>query len=168
MALPEIELNPIDFITLGTVGPKGRRQFNIQAGQGSQIVTLTLEKEQARRIAEAIEEMLTDLYKRFPTLIQRRINLKEMNMELRDPVEPRFRIAQIGLGYDPVQDLIIMVAQELMGLEDDEDPELLQPGVVRFWGSRDLFDALCQHTQEVVEAGRADPKSNGHIIHYWT
>src|SRR5512145_159870 len=75
MALPEIELNPIDFITLGTVGPKGRRQFNIQAGQGSQIVTLTLEKEQARRIAEAIEEMLTDLYKRFPTLIQRRINL---------------------------------------------------------------------------------------------
>ena len=89
-------------------------------------------------------------------------------MELREPVEPRFRIAQIGLGYDPVQDLIIMVAQELMGLEDDEDPELLQPGVVRFWGSRDLFDALCQHTQEVVEAGRADPKSNGHIIHYWT
>ncbi len=66
MAYSEIELNPIDFITLGTVGPKGRRQFNIQAGQGSQIVTMTLEKEQARRIAEAIEEMLTDLYKRFP------------------------------------------------------------------------------------------------------
>jgi uncharacterized repeat protein (TIGR03847 family) len=168
MSYSEIELNPIDFITVGTVGPKGRRQFNLQAGQGSQLVTMTLEKEQARRIGEAIEEMTTDLYKRFPRLIQRNINLKEMDMELREPIEPRFRIAQIGLGYDPLQDLIIMVAQELMVLEEGDDPDLVQPSVVRIWGSRDQFDALSRHIMEVVEAGRAEPKSNGHIIHYWT
>ncbi len=62
----EIELDPVDFVTIGTVGPKGRRLFHLQAGQGSQIVTLILEKEQARALSEAIIEMLTDLTQKYP------------------------------------------------------------------------------------------------------
>ncbi len=61
MANAEIELNPVDFITVGTVGPKGRRLFHIQAGKAGQIVTLTIEKEQARALAEALTELLDDL-----------------------------------------------------------------------------------------------------------
>ena len=52
----EIELNPIDFLTVGTVGPKGRRSFHIQGGNARQIVTLTLEKEQTQALGEAIAE----------------------------------------------------------------------------------------------------------------
>ena len=61
MANIEIELNPVDFITIGTVGPKGRRLFHLQAGRNSQLVSLTVEKEQTRALSEAITELLDDL-----------------------------------------------------------------------------------------------------------
>ena len=59
-----IELNPVDFITVGTIGPKGQRIFHLQGGQGTQIVSLTIEKEQAWALSEAIREMLDDLEER--------------------------------------------------------------------------------------------------------
>lgn len=166
--MAEIELNPIDFITLGTVGPKGRRQFNLQAGAGSQIVTLTLEKEQARRLGEAISEMLDELQERFPEDSEGPVNIRQMDMDLRDPIEPEFRIAQMGLGYDDRQKMVILVAQELVVPDEDTDTEALQPGVVRFWGTREQFRALSNHTLQIVDQGRADPRQNGHVINYWT
>jgi uncharacterized repeat protein (TIGR03847 family) len=166
--MAEIELNPIDFITLGTVGPKGRRQFNLQAGAGSQIVTLTLEKEQARRLGEAVGEMLDELQERFPEDSEGPVNISQMDMDLRDPIEPEFRIAQMGLGYDDRQKMVILVAQELVVPDEDTDTEALQPGVVRFWGTREQFRALSDHTLQIVDQGRADPRQNGHVINYWT
>ena len=164
----EIELNPVDFLTVGTVGPKGRRVFHLQAGRGSQVVTLTLEKEQTRALGEAIMELLDDLKERFPDGAENTIRLANWNMDLRDPIEPLFRIAQIGLGYDENNNMVVIVAQELVIVREDEDPELAQPGVVRFWGSRAQFRALSIYAQQIVTKGRADPKSNGRIIYYWT
>ena len=62
--MPQTEMNPIEFITIGTVGPKGKRQFNLQASDGSQTITMILEKEQARRMAQVIAELLDDSFKR--------------------------------------------------------------------------------------------------------
>jgi uncharacterized repeat protein (TIGR03847 family) len=169
MANVEIELNPVDFITVGTVGPKGRRLFHLQAGRGSQIVALTIEKEQARALAEAITELLDDLNKqRESALSSDAVDMRTMNMDLREPIEPQFRVAQMGLGYDEEHDLIVLVAQELVTAEEGQDPELLQPGVVRLWASRPLMRALSTHTLDVVRQGRADPKSNGRLLYYWT
>ncbi len=169
MANVEMELNPIDFITVGTVGPKGRRLFHLQAGRGAQIVSLIIEKEQARALAEAIGELLDDLAKqRGAALPSDRVELAGMNMDLREPIEPTFRVAQMGLGYDEDRDLVVLVAQELIVLEEGQDPELAQPGVVRFWGTRQQMRALNLHTLEVVRQGRADPRSNGRLLYYWT
>jgi uncharacterized repeat protein (TIGR03847 family) len=164
----EIEMNPVDFITVGTVGPKGRRLFHIQGGKGSQIVTLTIEKEQARRLAEAITELLDDLASQRSELASDAIELSTLNMDLREPIEPAFRVAQMGLGYDEERDLVILVAQELIVVEEGQDPDLIRPGVVRFWSSRQHMRALSTYTLEVVQQGRADPKSNGRILYYWT
>ena len=57
----EIELNPVDFITVGTIGPKGQRIFHLQGGKDKQLVSLIIEKEQAWALSEAIREMLEDL-----------------------------------------------------------------------------------------------------------
>jgi uncharacterized repeat protein (TIGR03847 family) len=165
----EIELKPVDFITVGTVGPKGRRLFHLQAGQGSQLVALIIEKEQARALAEALSDLLDDLLRqRGEALSSDDVDMSKMNMDLREPIEPQFRVAQMGLGYDEDSDLIVLVGQELVTAEEGQDPDLLQPGVVRLWGSRQQMRALKNHALEVVKQGRADPKSNGRLLYYWT
>src|SRR5262245_60861689 len=152
----EIDLNPVDFITVGTVGPKGQRVFHLQAGKGSQIVSLIIEKEQAWALSEAIRELVEDLEQRYPS--DETADLSEFNMELRDPLEPMFRVAQMGLGYDEDRHMVVLVAQELVvPEEEDTDPEAAQPGIVRMWCSRMQMRALSAHATATVQAGRPDP-----------
>jgi len=164
----EIELNPIDFLAVGTVGPKGRRTFHIQAGKGRQFITLTLEKEQTQALGEAIGELLDDLLNRYPEGAEDDDILSEIDTALRDPVDPMFRVSQIGLGYDETRNMVVIVAQELVIMDDDEDPDDAQPRIVRFWGTRDQFRAMSKNAIQLVKKGRADPKGNGRVIYYWT
>jgi len=165
----EIELDPVDFVTVGTVGPKGRRVFHLQAGQGSQVVTLMIEKQQAQALAEAVKELLDDLKQKHPDLPETEVNLSSWDMSLRDPVDPLFRVAQMGLGYDEERNLVVLVAQELVASEEgDEEMTEPQPQVVRMWATREQMRALGDYTQGVVRRGRADPRSNGYLIYYWT
>ncbi len=165
----EIDLNPVDFITVGTVGPKGQRVFHLQAGKGEQIVSLIIEKEQAWALSEAIRELVEDLDQRDPPVETGEPG--EFNMELRDPIEPMFRVAQMGLGYDEDRQMVVLVAQELVVTEDEEeevDADEVQPGIVRMWCSRDQMRALSTHATATVQAGRPDPKQNGRLVYYWT
>ena len=166
----EIDLNPVDFITVGTVGPKGQRVFHLQAGKGDQIISLIIEKEQAWALSEAIRELVEDLEERYPT--DDSADTTTLNMELRDPLEPLFRVAQMGLGYDEDRSMVVLVAQELVATETEEeeeaDPEAAQPGIVRMWCSRSQMRALSSHATATVQAGRPDPKQNGRLVYYWT
>ena len=83
MANVEIELNPVDFITVGTVGPKGRRLFHLQAGREKQLITLTIEKEQARALSEAVTELLDDLSTRQNKPAVSASELARLSMDLR-------------------------------------------------------------------------------------
>jgi uncharacterized repeat protein (TIGR03847 family) len=162
----EIELDPVDFVTVGTVGPKGRRVFHLQAGQGSQLVTLTIEKQQVQALIEALQELLEDIKAKHPDLPEAEVTLARWNMKLRDPLDPLFRVSQMGLGYDDHRNLVVLVAQELVVSEEETvEPE---PRSVRFWATREQMRALEQYAQEIVKQGRVDPKTNGHLIYYWT
>ncbi len=162
----EIELNPVDFITVGTVGPKGQRVFHLQAGKETQLVSMIIEKEQAWALSEAIRELVEDLDKRYPEPIPE--VLDDDSMELREPLEPLFRVAQMGLGYDEERNMIVLVAQELVVIDEDLDPDAVEPGVVRMWSSRAQMRALSAHSTATVQAGRPDPKLNGRLVYYWT
>jgi uncharacterized repeat protein (TIGR03847 family) len=166
--MSEIELNPIEFITVGTVGPKGKRQFNLQGGTPEgRIVTLVMEKEQARRLAEAVNELLDELKKRKPDAPEQTVNLNQLDMDLRDPIEPEFRISQMGLGYDEEFDRIILVVEELVIPVEETEFSEAEPSIVRFWGTREQYRALAIHTLKVVDQGRPDPNQNGYTIYYW-
>lgn len=187
MADLEIELNPADFLTIGTIGPKGQRIFYLQAASGSVLVSMIIEKEQARALSEAIEELLQDLDARFPA--PRGLPAAD-NMELREPITPRFRVAQMGLGYDEDRDMIVLVAQALTdheispesasGTDEDEDVSSLEEfeadgedeygegSVTRIWCSRAILAALGTRASEMVAAGRPDPRQNGRLVYYWT
>jgi len=169
----EIELKPVDFITVGTIGPKGKRVFHLQAGKGSQIVSLIIEKEQAWALSEAVKELIDDLDERYPDIPTEEMEFDtgSVDMDLREPIEPIFRVAQMGLGYDEENDMIVLVAQELIADDEEEedlDPEAIEPGVVRMWCDRQQMRALSTHAISTVQSGRADPRQNGRVVYYWT
>ncbi|GAB4523628.1 MAG: DUF3090 domain-containing protein [Anaerolineae bacterium] len=168
----ELELNPVDFITIGTIGPKGKRVFYLQAGYGKQVISLVIEKEQSWALSEAIQELIDDLETRYDTDTSADLDISQVDMDLREPIDPIFRVSQMGLGYDEEQDRIVLVAQELVpNLEDEEIGGLTpenEPGIVRLWCTREQMRALSLQAMETVKSGRADPKQNGRLVYYWT
>lgn len=172
--MPEFvyDLDPVSFITVDTIGAPGRRTFYLQATQGRTIVSLIIEKEQARALSQSLDQLLEALkehYPHRPGLVEE----VEYDMGLLQPAEALWRVGQMGLGYDEDADLIVLIVQELM-FEDDEPRE---PETVRFAATREQMQALSEHASWVVEQGRPlcplcgnpmdpdghfCPQSNGH------
>jgi uncharacterized repeat protein (TIGR03847 family) len=141
------DLNPVVYITADAVGPPGQRVFYLQASQGDTLVTLVLEKEQVQALAISVEQMLEELEKRRPQSAGEIELISQYDLVLREPIEPAFRVGQLGLGYDEEADLLIVVAQELT----DDSEEM---SVARFWATRAQMKALSEHSLNVVQAGR--------------
>jgi uncharacterized repeat protein (TIGR03847 family) len=174
-----IELNPVDFVTIGTIGPKGQRTFHLQAGQDKRLISFTIEKEQAWALSEAIKELLDDIDERDNTTTT--ADFSNLDMDLREPIEPMFRIAQMGLAYEADDNMVILIAQEFSPPNDDNDDDFdddddlsflnddgIEPNIVRMWCTREQIHALSLHAIDTVKSGRPDAKQNGRIIYYWT
>ena len=144
----EIEIDPADFITIGTIGPPGQRIFHLQVMQERQLVTLIIEKEQATALAEGIMSILNEIQEKFDLATLQRTQGK-LDLDLQEPVLPLFRVAQMGLGYDNERDRLILFLNELLP-EDVPD----EPRVVRLSATRTQMRTLAEHTREVVAAGR--------------
>ncbi|MBP1467114.1 DUF3090 family protein [Candidatus Chloroploca sp. M-50] len=141
------DLDAVQRITAGAVGPRGQRVFYVQARRGARLITLAAEKEQVRALAEAISRLLDTLAEKNPRLTTSD-DLFVADMSLEEPLEPEFRVAQMGLGYDAERDLVILLAQ---GLEDDDESE---SPTARLSASRPQMRALAIHAAQVVAAGR--------------
>lgn len=159
------DLPSVDVVTVGTVGPPGRRVFYLQARWADRLVTLKLEKQQVAALSTAVLELLADLPPpgALPT-----------DLDLVPPVEPEWQVGTMALGaYDEVTDRAMLVAEEAI-TDDDEIPG----DVARFGLSRAQLAALAQRGQELVTAGRPPcpwcglpvdpsghvcPRSNGHL-----
>lgn len=140
-----IELNPVSQITVGTVGLPGQRTFYLQGSRGSQTISLTIEKEQTRMLAESFEALIQELAKKYPEASSD--DSVWTDMRLREPVESLFRVGNIGIGYNEESNQVVLVAYELV--EEGEEPN-----VVSYWVSRAQVQALVQHAHDVVRAGR--------------
>ena len=103
-----------DFFTTGTVGVPGRRIFYLQAREAGIVVTLKLEKEQIRALAEYLAKLLNDLPK--PGALPR-------DMALLEPVSEAWVVGSLGVAYDETADRILIVAEELSEEADDDDEE---------------------------------------------
>jgi len=141
------DLKPVSHITTDAIGPPGERVFYLQASQDDTLITLVLEKDQVRALGLSVEQMLIELDKRLPQSAGETEQLNQYDLVLKEPVEPIFRVGQMGLGYDQDTDMLIIVAQELT---EDTD----QMSVARFWATRAQMRVLSEHSMEVVEAGR--------------
>ncbi|HLE04454.1 MAG TPA: DUF3090 domain-containing protein [Anaerolineales bacterium] len=168
----ELDLNPVTRITTGALGPPGKRVFYLQARKDDQLVTLIVEKQQIQTLAIGLERFLGDLAQRNPALPDPSGDYKREEMSLEEPIEPKFRVGQLGLGYDESSDRVVLVARELQ--DETQESE-----VIRFWCSRSQLRAMCQWGLEVAGQGRPIcgncgepkdpqghfcPKSNGHKL----
>ena len=142
-----IELNPVSFLTIGTIGEPGERTFYLQGSGGNETISLTIEKEQAATLAANFESLLKELAEKHPTTPSEQEDTVWRDMRLKEPVQALFRVGNMGLGYNEETDQVVLVAYELVDEDDD-------PSIVSFWATRMQVQSLIQHTLDVVKAGR--------------
>lgn len=142
------DLDSVQRITAGAVGPKGQRIFYVQARRGGQLITLLAEKEQVRALADAVSRLLDSLAEKNPRLATSD-DLLVTDMSLEEPLEPEFRVGQMGLGYDAERDLVVLLVQGLSEAEEEGEAQ-----TARFSASRPQMRALASHASQVVAAGR--------------
>ncbi len=142
------DLDPVSRITAQAVGKPGQRTFYIQARRGRELVSLIAEKEQVRALAQAIDKLLEDLSEKNPLLSSSDDLLLASDMSLEEPLESRFRVSQMGIGYDAERDMVVLILQ---GVREDEASDA---PTARFSASRQQMRALSQHASGVVSQGR--------------
>ena len=170
----EIDVDPLDHITADAIGKPGQRVFYIQAWQDQRTVTVLIEKFQLQSLSVGVEQFLAEVVRQAPELEDISGDYIEDQMRINPPVDPLFRVGEIGLGYDKDRDIIVLFAKELLMTEDDPD----SAAVVRFWASRKQVRMLARWGIEVVSRGRPlctqcgqpeepeghfCPKKNGHF-----
>ncbi len=164
----------VNTIVADAVGKPGKRTFFLQARQGRQTATLTMEKQQVAALAASILQLLEELEEKNPDLAP--ANIAGQNLRLEEPIDPAFRVGQMGLGYDENQDLMVLVAQALV-VDDEGTPSEEDVPRARFYATRGQMRALSEHALEAVASGRPDcplcgrpidpdghfcPRTNGH------
>ncbi len=175
MSRINIELNPTNLITVDAIGKPGDRIFYLQGKNSEQVVTLLVEKYQIQTLALAIENLMAELRDKMPDLAEASPNYIEEEMTLEPPLDPLFRVGELSLGYEPDQDLLVLIAKEIP--LEDPDVQAEDLSVVRFWCTRSQLWALGRWGIELSSRGRPvwpstgepilppgqfSPKNNGH------
>ncbi len=140
------DLDSVTRITASAVGLPGHRVFYVQARQGRELISLLAEKEQVQALAQHIDQFLDDLAEKNPLLSSSDDTLLVSDMSLEEPLEPRFRISQMGLGYDEERDVMVLLMQ---GYEEEGETP-----TARFCATREQMKALSAHASQVVSKGR--------------
>ncbi len=169
----EIEFDPVLHITSDAIGKPGQRVFYLQATQENRTLTLLVEKIQLQTLAIGVEQFLQEINQRFPELPEASAEYDESKMHIQPPIDPLFRVGELGLAYESERDRMILVARELR--TDDRPPEEFR--VVRFWCTRSQLRAMSRWGLEITGRGRPIcpycsqpmdakghfcPKKNGH------
>ncbi len=176
MSRINIDLNPVTHLTVDAIGQPGERVFYLQGRNPDQVITLLVEKFQIQTLALAIENLMSELRDKTPGLADASPEYEEDKMTLDPPLDPLFRVGELSLGYDPEQDLMVLIAKEVpLDLSEDSDEESLSE--VRFWCTRSHLWAMGRWGIELASRGRPvwpstgepilppgefSPKNNGH------
>jgi uncharacterized repeat protein (TIGR03847 family) len=148
------DLDPVTRLTADAVGEPGQRTFLIQAASGPDQITLLVEKEQVRVLAQRVIAWLPELAAERPEDPVEVRAAEAGDLSLSEPVEPDFRVGQLALTYDPDRDRVVVVATELVPEEDEPDELGPEPREVRLWVTRPQLRVMARHGAQVVQQGR--------------
>ena len=150
MPATEIDLQPATHITTDAIGQPGKRVFYLQGWQDERTVTLIVEKIQIQSLAVGLEQFLAEIYEKYPDLPEASADYIEEKMRIHPPVDPLFRVGELGLGYEADSDLVVLVTREQLA----EGQPTEEASVVRFWCTRSQIRAMCHWGMEVASRGR--------------
>jgi uncharacterized repeat protein (TIGR03847 family) len=157
------ELNPLSRIAVRVIGRPGQRTFFLQASDARQVVTVKLEKQQVSALARGIDEIIKELEEREVRLAASTEAINEAEVTLPEPVEVDFVVGQMGIAFDPAEDKMVLVIQELlleMAEEEEGEPSsedaagAPKPSVARIWGSVGQMRTLSRQAKDLVAQGR--------------
>jgi len=161
---PSFDFEAPDHFTTGAVGPSGQRTFYLQAREAGRLVTLKVEKEQVRALAEYLAGLLARLAPGGTAV--------PADLALIEPVEVAWNVGSIGVGFDQGRDRVVVEAGELIEEDSEEEPATARFRITRAQAAsfteraRELMRAsrptcpLC--LQPMDPAGHVCPRRNGH------
>ena len=101
-----MDLGSVDRITADAIGEPGMRTFYLQARAGEQLVTVIVEKEQVELLARSVLELATEVP------IPDDVEPEELSLE--EPVDPRWRVGRLSIGFDDEQDRFLLEIDEFV------------------------------------------------------
>ena len=143
----------------GTVGVPGQRTFFLQAQDDRRLVSVVLEKEQLRLLADRCEDLLDDLLQRgvedIPAVAPGDLDLEP----LAQPIDEEFRVGAMGLAWNPERGLITIEAHAIAEDEEadtadvesdvEEGPDCLRVRITPL-----MARAFNARSQRLIRAGR--------------
>lgn len=171
--MSELEQSP-DVFTADYIGEPGARTFFLQSQINDTPTSFLLEKQQVAVLAERLREVLLMIDE--DDTIKSAVPARDPGLLPAEPVEPEWRVGNMGLAYDEEADRVIVLLEEVQS-EDDPDPEA---SAARILLRRDQARSFLLHAIAVVEEGRPIcqlcglpmdpaghkcPASNGHHPH---
>lgn len=163
--------DPPERFVPGTVGEPGNRTFFLQAKAGSQITSVSLEKQQVQilgdRVAELLDELIAsdDVSSTIPAMTP--VALID-NDPLEQPIEEEFRAGTITLSWDASDERVVIEVFPVAEVEVDlpveageqelidlpiEEPEPEEVLLVRLPAA--MARSFSTRAESVVAAGRA-------------
>jgi uncharacterized repeat protein (TIGR03847 family) len=174
---PSFEVDSPDHFTAGAVGPPGQRVFYLQSRDGHRLITLKVEKEHVRALAEYVGGLLARV-KGAP-------GSARGGGELIEPLEVAWDVGSLAVGYDESHDRVVVEASELIEAEEAGEEEGSpgpepDPAMARFRITRAQAAAFVERANELMKGGRPTcpvcsrpmdpeghvcPRANGHVKH---
>ncbi len=151
------EFQDPDRFIVGTVGMPGERQFFLQCVKDRRIVSVAIEKGQAKVLADGLDRILDELHRGGVDVPMS--NPGDADLEpLTTPIESEFQAVAMGLAWNEMDHVLVLEVHgeaedgiEIPDVEEDveEGPDCLR---VRF--SLEQAREFVYRTNKVVAAGR--------------
>ena len=145
--MSEFELTP-DIFAADYVGQPGARTFYLQARTDTKTTTFLVEKQQVAVLADRLRDVLVMIDSQ--DTIKNAVSARDPALTLGEPVEPEWRVGDMGLAYDEEADRVIVLLQEAQ-VEEEPDPDASS---VRLMLRRDQARTFILHAIAVVGEGR--------------
>lgn len=163
------DLPEADSVTVGALGPPGRRVFLLQARSGPSVLTLKVEKVQVAALSEYLEQIVRQVSPAAEELLSGS-ELSPAEMELDTSHDPSFTVGSIGLGYDQSAQRVVLVAEEAAAEGEEKARARIavtprQAAALAVWGARLVAAGrpacpLCGYPLD--PSGHICPRTNGH------